>query len=139
MSNAVTKDVSGAHQRKYTRHEVRATARLESLDENLQLGEPLHVMLLNIGRVGVMFESPVVLDVGTTWRLRVVQQGHLVTSVPLVVRYTKSTGCGYRIGGQFIIEPIVLHTLGVDPLIDGLDGMTDVETDVFESPDAARS
>jgi hypothetical protein len=92
---------------------VRGEACLESLDERISSGRTLSVTLHDVGRTGCMLLSDGIIEPGTMWRLRLHDRGQFVASQPLVVRWCRKHGEGYRLGAQFILEPYILKFLGV--------------------------
>jgi len=123
-------NLTPGNKRQSTRHEVRGQGKLQPLDEKLDLDPAIDVQVRDVGRTGVLFDVPCELEVNSTWRLRLVVDGHLAGTIPLLVRHTTATEAGtWRVGAQVIIEPIMLTHLGVrrdrirfDPLADGVTG-----------------
>ncbi len=99
--------------RRNRRHAVRGEARLELLDERISSDRLISVTLHDVGRTGCMLLSDGAIEAGTMWRLRLHDRGQLVASQPLVVRWCRRHGQGYRLGAQFVIEPYMLKFLGV--------------------------
>ncbi len=113
MANFIDPGNKG-QERRFERHHVRGEARLEPLDESNGLEAPFMVMLQDIARTGVMFQSPQPLVIGTQWRINFLHKGHRLGTCPLVVSHCQQVRPGfYLIGAQFMIEPIVLSALGV--------------------------
>jgi hypothetical protein len=101
--------------RQSTRHTVRGEAKLEPLNENLDLVAPAQVTLQDIGRTGVMFDCDRPLPLNSAWRLRILSRGHQVASLAILIRYCRAVRDGqHQIGAQLAIEPFVLSFLGVD-------------------------
>lgn len=95
------------------RHEVRCEARIEPLDEHQQLDQPDTVVVCDIAHSGVMLHCDKAMDKGSTWRLRLIDGGCVITSLPVLIRYCQAEGSTFRIGAQLIFEPAVLKQLGV--------------------------
>lgn len=113
MANIIDPGHKG-QERHFERHHVRGEARLEPLDESTSLEAPFVVMLQDIARTGVMFQSPQPLAIGSQWRINFLHKGHRLGSSPLVVSHCQQVRPGFHlIGAQFMIEPIVLCQLGV--------------------------
>ena len=102
-------------QRLSPRHFVRAEARLESINESLDIVLPAQVTLQDIGRTGVAFDCDRALVLNSSWRLRIVHRGHQVVSLAVLIRCCREAEDGrYQIGAQIMIEPFVFSFLGVD-------------------------
>jgi hypothetical protein len=95
------------------RYEIRCEARIEPLDEHLQLEAPDSVVVCDIARSGVMLHSSQAIERGSTWRLRLLDGGCVIASLPVVVRYCRGDEGMFRVGAQLIFEPSVLKQLGV--------------------------
>lgn len=115
MSHANDYNANTEH-RAFERHVIRGEGRLTPLNEHELHAGPIGVMLHDICRSGVLFEADRPLEPGSTWRLNFVQRGHVIDSQPVTVRRCAECGGGvFRIGASFIVEPRVLHALGVNP------------------------
>ncbi len=105
-----------ANQRSFRRFTVRGDANLEQIDTPGADCPPLAVMLRDISRGGAGFLCPRHLDRGSLWRINFQAHGMRVGSQGLSVRFSRLIQEGlYLIGGQFVIEPYILHALGVEP------------------------
>lgn len=99
--------------RAFKRFSVRGDASLEPMDTEALSG-PLTVMLRDISRGGAGFVCEEYLEPGQIWRMRFKSQGFWVGSQPVLVRFCRLVQNGlYLVGTQFIIEPAILHALGV--------------------------
>jgi hypothetical protein len=123
------------------RYEVRCEARIEPLDEHLQLETPDSVSVYDIARSGVMLHSNQPLQRGSAWRLRLLDGGCAIASLPVIVRYCREENGVFRVGMQLVFEPAVLMHLGVhineetDEELAGDDDAFDISFQVaFESP-----
>lgn len=99
--------------RKFVRHVIRGEGKLEPLNDHYNLGSVHHVMLQDIGRTGAMFETDQPIELNSTWRLRILHRGYQVAAIPVVIRYCRSSGAGYLVGGLFTVEPFIMSYLGV--------------------------
>ena len=120
----------------FQRYEVRGEARIEPLDERSVRGLCIDVRLRDISRTGVMFAIEGPIDVDSMWRMRLIDSGHAIGSVPILVRYCRSASDGaFEVGAQFMIEPYILNVLGVATHRLVSDECTDVDPDsCFEPP-----
>ena len=100
--------------RLFARHVVRGEAKIEPLDEEAHLPLTLQVIVADISRCGVMLQIDRMVVAGSMWRLRFTESGHTLGTASILVRYCRPVGKrSYEVGGQYIIEPYILKTLGV--------------------------
>lgn len=105
-----------AQNRGADRYEVRLEGWIEPLDERDTQDARVSVTVLDVGRTGVRLACDVPLDRESMWRLRLIEGHHLIAAVPIMARYCKSSDAhGFHIGAQFVIEPYLLHVIGVEP------------------------
>lgn len=100
-------------QRAFKRFSVRGHAALEPIDTDMVSG-PITVMLRDVSRGGAGFVCEEFLDVGSTWRMAFKKDCFRIGSQPIVVRFCRLIQDGlYLVGTQFIVEPFIIHALGV--------------------------
>ncbi len=103
-------------QRAFRRFTVRGDATVEQVDDQSIVhltAKP--VMLRDISRGGVGFVVDQFLEPGSVWRLAIFDRGRKAGTQTLVVRYCRLVQDGlYLVGAQFIIEPHLMLTLGVE-------------------------
>ncbi|MDH3583429.1 MAG: hypothetical protein OER86_04365 [Phycisphaerae bacterium] len=132
-------EATGQDHRRFIRHSVRGEACLEPLDERLASGQPLQVMLQDIGRTGIKFYVDCALEPGSAWRMKFIRQGFAIGSAPLAIRHCEEVSEGqFHIGAQFMIEPYILNIVGVpeqDLDVDAMDG-DHFDESWFTAPDA---
>ena len=100
--------------RRFERHEIRGRAKLEPLDEQKTRLKPIDINLWEVGLNGIKFRSPINLEQDSSWRIRIIRDGHLIAHLPISVRNIKQNSTGdYFIGALYLIEPAILAQLGV--------------------------
>jgi hypothetical protein len=100
-------------QRRYRRFTVRGEATLEPM-AGPALEDPLTVLLRDISRGGAGFLCDRFIEPCSTWRLRFQAKRQIIGSQPVMVRFCRLVQENlYIVGGQFIVEPYIMESLGV--------------------------
>ena len=87
---------------------------MEPLEEKAHLRSAIDVMVQNVSRTGVKFQVDEALTPDSTWRLRLVESGFALGTIPMLIRYCRPLPTGsFEIGAQFMIESYILNILGV--------------------------
>lgn len=104
--------------RSFPRFPVRGEATIEPVGRDVAADRPLAVQLRDVSRAGLGFVTDTYLEPGSTWRVGFHHRHLLIGTQAVVVRYCRLIEEGaYLVGGQFVIEPYLMHALGV-PLPD---------------------
>ncbi|MEX2670634.1 MAG: hypothetical protein WD294_00850 [Phycisphaeraceae bacterium] len=123
--------------RRFRRFPVRADAKLEAIDDDLN--ESPTILLRNISRGGVGFLVDRFIDPQSMWRIRFIMKGHVVSSQPIMVRFCRLVQNDlYVAGGQFVLEPFVMHMLGIsagDMRAEQLELYSEEDVNCFLGPD----
>lgn len=99
--------------RRYRRYSVRGEARIEPLDP-AELQSPLRVLLRDISRAGVGFLADQFISPCTMWRMQLQTRDFVIGSTAVMVRFCRAVQSDlYLCGAQVIIEPYLMHMLGV--------------------------
>lgn len=102
--------------RVYSRFVIRGEAEIIPMDRNGPIGEPISILLRDVGRGGLGFVSSRPLDASSTWRVGFLQNGYVFATQAIIVRHCKMVRPDlYLVGAQFCIESGLLCLLGVDP------------------------
>lgn len=123
--------------RAFKRFPVRGDATLEPIDAEQMFGPPLTVMLRDISRGGVGFLVEQYIEPRSVWRIAFKSQGQRIATQPIAVRFSRLVQDGlYLTGGQFVIEPFVMHSLGVSlhEMTDDINDLRDTTDGSDESP-----
>ena len=100
--------------RQFRRFTVRCEAKMEPLEEKAHLGSAVDVMVQDVSRTGVRFQVDEAVTPDTMWRLRLIESGFALGTIPILIRFCRPLPTGsYEIGAQFMIEPYILNILGV--------------------------
>jgi hypothetical protein len=107
---------SQAKRRQFQRYVVRGDAELVNMDR-VEINEPhIHVMLRDISRCGMGFLTDSEIEVGSTWRLRLMQRRYVIADAPVVVRHRRAVNSVYLVGAQICCDNGLLFLMGVDPV-----------------------
>src|SRR5580698_5769172 len=75
--------------RAYRRFVLRGDAELHDMERGPTEQSPLPVLLRDLGRGGVGFISPRVLEINSTWRICFLHRGYVVGQQGIVVRHCR--------------------------------------------------
>ncbi len=130
-------DQCGQHRRRDRRFVVRGDADLIDINRAGVSDAVVSVMLRDISRSGVGFITDQALEVGSAWRLRILQQRHGVSETDVIVRFTRPTDGGvYIVGCQVCVQEGLMVLLGVEPNEIGQgDGLAEAAEGSFLTPD----
>jgi len=102
--------------RVYSRFGVRGEAEITPMDRNGPMGEPISILLRDVGRGGLGFVSSRSLEACSTWRVGLLQNGYVFATHGIIIRHCKMIRPDlYLVGAQFCIETGLLCLLGVHP------------------------
>lgn len=100
--------------RRFSRHAVRGSARIEPLDEMIVSTRTIQVTIIDVCSIGMQLEVDRELDVNSTWRVRFIEHNFCLGTVPLAIRNCRKLDeYTYQVGGMFVIEPVLLRHLGM--------------------------
>ena len=122
--------------RQFVRRSLRGEAILQTLEDAAVEVRTLRVQLRDISQTGIGFLASERIESGTIWRVSFVVRNFAVGQQTITVRHSRPIAEGvYLSGGQFCIEPGLLHMMGIDPdsLSEG-DSKEFVECDAFLPP-----
>jgi hypothetical protein len=107
--------------RRYVRCSLRGEAILQTVENAANQPRAVRVQLRNISLTGVGFLISEPLEPGSLWRVTFVDRHFAVGHQTISIRHCRPVTEGtFVCGGQFCIEPGLLHVMGVDPaLTDG--------------------
>lgn len=101
--------------RTFRRFTIRGDATLESVDMLTSETPPTHIMMRDISRGGAGFLCNRYLERGGIWRINFQAHNMRIGCQTICVRFCRLVQDGlFLIGGQFVVEPYILHSLGVD-------------------------
>ena len=110
-----TNSIDPALNRCHPRHEVRALVKLEGMEPH-NLNTTRSAQLFDISLGGASFLSDQPINLGTMWRLAILQNDQRTGTQSLDIRSCKKVDAHqYLIGAQFILEPYLLAMVGVNP------------------------
>jgi len=105
----------GIEHRLFTRFDVRTEAWLEPIEDLVERKRPIEVMVRNISRGGVGFVASRPLNVGSVWRIVFMRRGRQIASHTIALRFSQPIEDHIHLAGaQFVVDPALLLTLGVD-------------------------
>jgi len=109
---------SHQHRRRNQRFIVRGDAELLEMGRGRFTELPVIVVLRDMCRSGVGFVADRSLDIGSVWRLRLLQRGYDIAEVGVIIRYSqKVKDSVYLTGTQVCLRNGLIHLLGVDPTV----------------------
>jgi len=119
--------------RQFARHSLRGEAILQTIEDASVEMRTLRVQLRDISLTGIGFVSGEPLPAGSVWRVTFVVRNVTMGQHALTIRHSRRIDHGtYLSGGQFCIEPGLLHVMGVDPAMLNRDDDGDfVESNAF--------
>lgn len=116
LEQATPDEVEGRSKRQFKRFSVRADAKLEPVQDDV-LDEPLTILLRDISRAGAGFLVDRFIEPNSVWRIRFRSYGHFTGSQPVMIRFCRLVQDElYIAGGQFVVEPFLMHQLGVSEI-----------------------
>lgn len=126
--------------RQFLRRSLRGEAILQTLEDAAVEVRTMRVQLRDISQTGIGFLASEPMESGTVWRVMFVVRNFAVGQQTITVRHSRPIAAGvYLCGGQFCIEPGMLHMMGIDPhtLCEG-DGKEFVDGNAFLPPGETR-
>ncbi len=113
--------------RQFDRYSLRGEAILQPIHAATVDVKMLRVQLRNISRTGVGFLATEPIPTGTLWRVTFVIRNYAMGQQTVTIRHSRPIADGvFLTGGQFCIEPGLLHIMGIDP-----DTLSPCDTDEF--------
>ena len=111
--DAGRQDPPNGTSRRFKRHIIRGQARIESIDLT-DMDEMITVTLRDVSRAGVGFVADRFIEPCTMWRMFLTNGSFIAGSIVIIIRFCRAvTSDMYLCGGQTVIEPFLLHQLGV--------------------------
>jgi len=121
--------------RSFPRFSVRGEATVEPVGRDVAADQRLPVQLRDISRAGIGLVTDTYIEPGSTWRVGFYHRHLLIGSQVMVVRFCRLIeDNAYLVGGQFVIEPGLMHAVGVPVSALQQDADADHEADGFLSP-----
>lgn len=102
--------------RQFVRRSLRGEAILQTLEDASVEVRTMRVQLRDISQTGIGFLASEPVEPGTVWRVSFVVRNFVVGQQTITVRHSRPIAAGVHFcGGQFCIEPGLLHMMGIDP------------------------